>query len=401
MRITLSLLLLCLATDAAQAPAVNAQMQTCGFVLGFADLRTALPTIVGDCVEDEHHNPNNGDALQRTTGGLLVWRKADNWTAFTDGSATWISGPLGLQQRQDTQRFQWEPNPDRFGIVPPVQTGQRCPTAGLSVSAGRVDAGAGNYYQPFQFTNMTDVACVMRGFPGAQLRDAGGNALPTDVHWGGGYFNDDPAPRSISVAPGGQAEFTVHWEQVPVDDEPPCPVADQLGVIPPDEYSPLLVDVQIRACGHGRLDISAVHRPDGAASLPPGVVDAVQIGLVVLDHGDIGCGDDVRLVTRQVAPTRAPLRTALTELLGVDQQVDPDSHLYTALYQSHLDIESLNITSDGTAVIRLAGALQLGGVCDGPRVEAQLRRTALQFSTVHEVQVWLNGRPLMDALSLR
>ena len=94
-------------------------------------------------------------------------------------------------------------------------------------------------------------------------------------------------------------------------------MAVQLGVIPPDEYSPLLIDVQTRACGQGRLDISAIHRPNGVASLPPGVVDGVQIGLVALDDGNIGCGDDVRLLTRQVAPTRAPL----TELLDVDGQV--------------------------------------------------------------------------------
>ena len=134
-------------------------------MLGFAELHTALPTIVGDRVEDEHHNRNNGDAPQRTTGGLLVWRKADNWTAFTDGSVTWINGPLGLEQRQNTQRFQWEPNPDRFEIVPPLQTANAVGRPGWRVSAGRVDAGTGNFYQPFEFTNMTGVVCVMHGFP--------------------------------------------------------------------------------------------------------------------------------------------------------------------------------------------------------------------------------------------
>ena len=49
-----------------------------------------------------------GDSVQQTTGGLLVWRKADNWTAFTDGYRTWINGPNGLQQRLNTQRFEWE-----------------------------------------------------------------------------------------------------------------------------------------------------------------------------------------------------------------------------------------------------------------------------------------------------
>jgi hypothetical protein len=53
-------------------------------------------------------SPANGDGLQHTSGGLLVWRKADNWTAFTDGFQTWINGPTGLQERLNTARLPWE-----------------------------------------------------------------------------------------------------------------------------------------------------------------------------------------------------------------------------------------------------------------------------------------------------
>lgn len=82
----------------------------CRFTLGFATLASMIPQQVGSCLDNEGHNPDNGDALQRTTGGLLVWRKADNWTAFTDGYRTWINGPVGLSQRLNTQRFPWEPD---------------------------------------------------------------------------------------------------------------------------------------------------------------------------------------------------------------------------------------------------------------------------------------------------
>lgn len=91
--------------------AAMAQANGCGLVLGFATLRGLIPTTVGICTEDEGHNPANGDGLQHTTGGLLVWRKADNWTAFTDGFHTWINGPNGLQERLNTQRFPWEVHP--------------------------------------------------------------------------------------------------------------------------------------------------------------------------------------------------------------------------------------------------------------------------------------------------
>ena len=95
----------------------------CQFVLGFATLRDLIGhEIVGECLENEHHG-ENGDALQQTTGGLLVWRKADNWTAFTDGYRTWINGPNGLVQRLNTERFEWEADyAPGGGIATPTPT---------------------------------------------------------------------------------------------------------------------------------------------------------------------------------------------------------------------------------------------------------------------------------------
>jgi hypothetical protein len=80
----------------------------CQFVLGFATLRDLIGhDTVGECLEDQRYAAN-GNAEQHTTGGLLVWRKADNRTTFTDGCRTWINGPNGLVQRLNTERFAWE-----------------------------------------------------------------------------------------------------------------------------------------------------------------------------------------------------------------------------------------------------------------------------------------------------
>jgi beta propeller repeat protein len=82
---------------------------SCHFTLGFKLLYDLIPGIVGQCLENEWHNAQNGDGLQQTTGGLMVWRKADNWTAFTDGSTTWLNGPCGLQTRPNAGPFyDWE-----------------------------------------------------------------------------------------------------------------------------------------------------------------------------------------------------------------------------------------------------------------------------------------------------
>jgi len=77
------------------------------FKLGFGVLAGLIPDVAGQPVEDEHY-ATNGDSVQGTTKGLMVWRNADNWTAFTDGALTWVNGPYGLQHRPNSERFDWE-----------------------------------------------------------------------------------------------------------------------------------------------------------------------------------------------------------------------------------------------------------------------------------------------------
>ncbi len=100
------------------------------FQLGFRLLADQIPSIVGGPLEDEHHNPANGDALQQTTRGLMVWRKADNWTAFTDGSRTWVNGPAGVQERGNDERFDWEAPAQRPALMQAQPLG-----AGFDVAA--------------------------------------------------------------------------------------------------------------------------------------------------------------------------------------------------------------------------------------------------------------------------
>ncbi len=93
----------------ASAGHVVAQGAGCYFQLGFANLASQIPDSVGQCTANERFNAANGNAEQPTTKGLLVWRKADNWTAYTDGYRTWLAGPYGLEDRlNDGPRFAWE-----------------------------------------------------------------------------------------------------------------------------------------------------------------------------------------------------------------------------------------------------------------------------------------------------
>lgn len=103
---------------------VRAQSASCQFVLGFKTLHDLIPNIVGDCRENERHDGLTGDGLQATTKGLLVWRKADNLTAFTDGFRTWVNGPNGIQVRLNTQRFPFEADFATIGLRDAVNNAQ-------------------------------------------------------------------------------------------------------------------------------------------------------------------------------------------------------------------------------------------------------------------------------------
>ena len=145
-----ALALLATPSALAAAPASSA----CTYVLGFRTLHDLIPQVVGDCVTDEYHNPLNGDGLQQSVSGLLVWRKADNWTAFTDGSTTWINGPFGVQSRPNDQRFSWEA---------PQPTGSTTVNATFSLASVSGDAAAQSYARKLSLKLTT-----IQAQPGAQ-----------------------------------------------------------------------------------------------------------------------------------------------------------------------------------------------------------------------------------------
>jgi hypothetical protein len=78
----------------------------------------------------------------------------------------------------------------------------------------------------------------------------------------------------------------------------------------------------------------------------------------------------------------------------------PAAGVYNSLSASTLQF--LSGTFDGTTVtVYLSGFLQLGGVCDIPRVEAQLTQTAVSSVGAIRAEIYVNGVGLTEALSLK
>ncbi|HUZ77607.1 MAG TPA: hypothetical protein VMV93_08520, partial [Chloroflexota bacterium] len=145
---------------AAQPQPAPAAPAACDFILGFKTLQALDPGDMGTCLDNQAF-ASNGDALQHTTKGLMVWRKSDNWTAFTNGYTTWINGPDGLVSRLNTTRFPWEkdpivaPTPSPTPVSAPIATPSAAPSGSSSATPAFND-----------FSNLiTDMKAMVPEFP--------------------------------------------------------------------------------------------------------------------------------------------------------------------------------------------------------------------------------------------
>jgi hypothetical protein len=165
------------------------------------------------------------------------------------------------------------------------------------------------------------------------------------------------------------------------------------------------------ACTGGivQRQVIATAMPDTPSATPAVSTEVpsqeASIFLIALEDNGVsgelvGCGDSAVPVKVTIPGTQSAIQGALEALFSVKEQFYGESGLYNALYQSDLQVESVSVEG-GKATVHLTGSLVLGGMCDNPRVQAQIEKTARQFAAVSEVTVFLNGQLLQDALSLK
>ncbi|MBI3443352.1 GerMN domain-containing protein [Candidatus Woesebacteria bacterium] len=138
---------------------------------------------------------------------------------------------------------------------------------------------------------------------------------------------------------------------------------------------------------------------------PQSTTKTVKIFLVALEGeyvqgSTFGCNDQLAFINREVEPTNGVLFATLKELLTIESQFveEGGKSLYNVFSQSNLNVENIMIEA-GKAQIYLQGEIALGGICDEPRFEEQLRATALQFPEVKEIEIFINNKPLDEILN--
>lgn len=179
----------------------------------------------------------------------------------------------------------------------------------------------------------------------------------------------------------------------------------------------LLVFLAAAGCGgegeKEKADGAAVHSdsiaaPDSAAAVQEEKEeggDSVTVTLFMVETGNdsrdsgkgmpIGCGD--LLVERRVRIPKGDNLLAGTMRALIAPENDGPENFVAG---KDVKLERAEI-SGGIARVYLAGVIPLSGVCDHPRVEQQLLRTAAQFAEADSAIVYIGGQRLEEYLSLR
>lgn len=130
----------------------------------------------------------------------------------------------------------------------------------------------------------------------------------------------------------------------------------------------------------------------------------IAVYYVAIDDGGrsgvrFGCNDSLVAVHNADSSITEPLEAAMSRLLS-GTGAPPASGLYNALAASSLRYVSGYL--DGTTVVvNLTGAVRPGGVCDLPRIEAQLTHTAVTAVGAIRAEIYVSGVPLAEVLGLR
>jgi len=103
--------LIVLSTVYASSSNASVQAADCQFPLGHAFLDSRFLQ-VDQCIHDEARTPDHDNTLHPAIDGLVVRQSADNGTAWTNGTQTWINGPNGVEQPRTNRGFSWETSPD-------------------------------------------------------------------------------------------------------------------------------------------------------------------------------------------------------------------------------------------------------------------------------------------------
>lgn len=149
-------------------------------------------------------------------------------------------------------------------VIPTLQGAfRRCEVAQLEGQLIRIGAAAGNIEGIVELRNSSGTDCGLYGYAGIQLLDSEGGPLPTTVRWmTRSFFPPDTPLSAVALPPDtgpitashpvpGHAYIAISWNDV----QPPCEMASQLKLTPPDSYESITIAVTMPGVSPGQLTV--------------------------------------------------------------------------------------------------------------------------------------------------
>jgi Protein of unknown function (DUF4232) len=141
-----------------------------------------------------------------------------------------------------------------------------CPTRSLGLKPGVSQGAAGSVYQVLDFTNISNVACTLYGYPGVSL--AGGSPVAQV----GLAASEDPTPprKLVTLAPGQVANALLRIVDALNFPASTCgPVKTQwIQVYPPNQTTPIYLAYKTTGCSKPVriLSVSVVQAGSGGSA---------------------------------------------------------------------------------------------------------------------------------------
>jgi Protein of unknown function (DUF4232) len=132
----------------------------------------------------------------------------------------------------------------------------RCRLSQLALAQPKSTGAAGSVRMRFVFTNISATTCKLFGFPGMQLLNARGAALPTYVRRGASSVVPAEPEADVVMTHSQHASFYAGYSDVPAGAQA-CKVSTSVEVTPPNDTKHFTLKLAIAPCG-GILTVSPV-----------------------------------------------------------------------------------------------------------------------------------------------
>ena len=189
--------------------------------------------------------------LAVAVGGLAAGCSSPSSSTSAAGSSTTAASTTGAASSSTTS-----------STSTTAASATRCVASNLSGRISGSQGGAGTFEVTIALHNTATTSCTTGGYPGLQLLDATGAAVPTTTVRGGPLSFERVTPVTVTVPADGTVWFNVGYSDVPTAGETTCPVAASIQIIPPNDTTHLTVSgLQANVCNHGTLDTSPLFGP--------------------------------------------------------------------------------------------------------------------------------------------